>query len=104
MDPTNNKMYALISAAITGVVTCIVAFLNISGEQKAAIMAAASVCGSLVAYIFVSSHQANVVATATTNAAVISNTNVPENHPAVALARQQGYAQGRQDEAAARPK
>jgi len=61
--------YALITGAITAVVTAILAFLPISGEQKAAVMGAAVACGSLFAYVFVSSHKAAVQASATVKAA-----------------------------------
>lgn len=72
-DPTNDKLYALITAAITAVATAITAFLPITGEQKAAILAAVVPSGSLFAYIFISSHHANVQAQATKAAQVMAS-------------------------------
>jgi hypothetical protein len=68
-DPTNDKLKALIASVITGTVEAVLAFTHWPTEQKVAVMSAAGLWGSLLAYVFASAHHAQVTASATRQAA-----------------------------------
>jgi hypothetical protein len=69
VDPTNDKLYALLTAAVMAVANAVILFVHVTDAQKGAILLAVDAVAAVVAYIFISSHRTNVQANATIKAA-----------------------------------